>query len=488
MAAKKKVVEVKPKLKDLIKEVHLEDKADEEYKLYGEAVIEDRAIFGAIDGLKPVMRRAMWAIHKLGLHHKAKHDKSAKAVGETLGNYHPHGDTACYEAIVNAANLPVKLIDGDGNWGTMNDKHAAMRYTNLRLSKYSDLVFFDRFYAPSIQYIPNYDGSRQEPLNLSSLLPNALLNGNFGIAPGVNTRSPSFSIASLIPLLQSAIEQNKCTAAMCMGLKFTTKYGGKAIKTKGNKKQYLEFFKTGRGSVIYKSTAPSYDTNIIRFDHFAPFSDAEKVIAKVDCVKGVVGTRDDSDKTDPFEAAYIVELSKSLKGKDRESSLKQINNAFSATHNYVMKVTHRSLSPQGLAAVKLSPTTVPQLIMDWITYRLKLEVDACTYWIKERAKEIAYIDLLRLAVAKRDIIIKALSKKCSEEELAQFIAKQLKVTVAEANVILDLKVRQLRALEDAKLLEKRKLLVDESKTYEGRKKNPAKYVVSHLDMLAKELT
>lgn len=468
-----------------IRDVHLEDKADEEYYKYGTAVIEDRAIFGSIDGQKPVARRGLWATHKMGLRYTVKADKAAKVVGETLGSYHPHGDQACYGALITAAKAPINMIDGEGNWGTMTDGAAAMRYTNMRLSKYADMIFFDKFYLPTVDYVPNYDGSKMEPLILPSLLPNAILNGNFGITPGVNTRTPSFSFKSTLKLLREAIKEGKVTPKMCMGLEFTTKYGGKAVF---DKDEFLSFFKTGRGTVDFVSRHSEIDLKRqIRFDEFAPFSDITKVLTKVDGIPGVQSTRDDSDKHDKHQVAYIVTFAPSCKGDALKTAMRKVEQAFSASWHFSVQVTDRFVNPDGTAGAKLRPTTIPALIQHWIDYRIALEVRACTYWIKKRKEEIADLELMRLAVKMRDFILQALKKKCSEEDLAKFIAKGLKITVDQANRILDLRVRQLRALEDEVLVGKIKALEKEYKTYEGRKKHPKKYILEHLDVLEAEL-
>ena len=470
-----------------VREVHLNDKANEEYYKYGIAVIEDRAIFGSIDGLKPVARRALWAAHKMGLRHNVKADKSAKVVGETLGSYHPHGDQACYGALITAAKSPINMVDGEGNWGTMNDGAAAMRYTNMRLSLYADLVFFDRFYLPTIDYVPNYDGSKFEPLILPALLPNALLNGNFGITPGVNTRTPSYSLKTVLNVVRAALKDGKCTPKMCMDLEFTTKYGGKAVR---DKEELMRFYKTGRGSVEFQSVHTDVDLkNEIRFDQFAPFSDIEKVLAKVDGIAGVAATRDDSDKYDKHQVAYVVTFAKSCKGDALKTAIKKVEQAFSASWRFSVQVTDRFVNPDGTDGAKLRPTTVPDLLQYWIDYRIKLEQDACTFWIKKRKEEIADKELLRLAVKMRDFIINAIKEKekLTDEELAQYIAKKLKITVEQANRILDLKIRQLRALEDKKLAGEIKALEAEYKSYEGRKKNPIKYILTHLDSIEQQL-
>lgn len=471
-----------------VAEEHLEIKADEEYYAYGLAVIEDRAIFGDIDGLKPVTRRALWAAHEMGLRHNGTRDKSAKVVGKTMGDYHPHGDAAIYGAVVTAANTSQKLFDGEGNWGTMTDPPAAMRYTNLRLTKYADMVFFDRFYLAVRDEVENYDGSRKEPLILPSLLPNALLNGNFGIAPGVNTRTPTITLASLVPVLISTFKRGKCDAAMCIDLELTTEYGARLRKTRTLQSELREFYKTGKGRFIFDSVPKLVAKDTIRIDRFAPFSNIESVLAKVEKVNGVIATRDDSDKNDPYGNAYTVIFSKTTTGGRLKVAIKRVMECFSSALSYSMQVSERFLDPKRPeGGKKLHPTTVPDLINLWCKYRTDLEKRACTYWTAKRKEEIAYLNLMRLAVKNRRFIIQALDKNLNDEGLAAYIAKGLKITVDQANAILDLKVRQLKALEDKVLIDKIKALKEEIAGYAERIKHPAKYIVKHLDGLLDEL-
>lgn len=478
-----------PDSKELILEMHLEDASDKDYLEYGTSVIEDRAIFGD-DGLKPVARRSLWAAHLMGLNSNSKPDKAAKVVGEAMGNYHPHGDSAIYGAIVTMAKSPTRLVDGEGNWGSMSDGPAAMRYTNMRLSQFSDLVFFDKFYLPTISYVPNYDGSRKEPLVLPALLPNSLINGNFGIAPGVNTRSPSFTLKSLFPVLQKALESKKpCTAEMCMDLVFRTKYGGKVKRTKANKAERLVFYKTGKGRFRFVSTATEVDakSNSIRIDEWAPITSMEKTIKAVESITGVSSTLADGHKDDKHEYAYKIFFSKSVKGDKLEALVKKVMLKFSTNQTFSVQTTDRYVDEKGNGRAKLRPTTVPELVDKWIVDRLALEQKACQFWIQKRIPEIADLNLLRLAVKMRDFIIASLKEKekLSDEDLAKYIAKGLKITVEQANRILDLKIRQLRKLEDEKLVAKIKELEADVKTYEGRIKNPRKFVLKDLARLEK---
>jgi DNA gyrase/topoisomerase IV subunit A len=381
----------------------------------------------------------------------------------------------------------------EGNWGTMTQPAAAYRYTNTRLTKYSDRVFFDPFYLPMVKMVPNFDGSTVEPLILPALLPNALLNGNFGIAPGVNTRSPSFTLESVIALIQKMLkDKQEPTAKDCLDLVLTTRYGGRVIKSKGQRSELLRLYKTGKAKVVFDSTLTVMKDGSIRINRFAPIGDIEKLLAKVEGIKGVAAAKDDSDKLDPFGTAYLIKLGKGVKEADREDIIKKIRLAFRASWQYNVKVTDRFVDEKGQGAAKLRHSTPPQILIDWLKYRLQLEQEACAYWIVETDKKIEYLRLMQLAIKHIDFIVKCLKDKSLKgQELDDKVAKGLKITVAQAKSILDRPIRQLRALEYDDLQAK----IDEHERYKAelrsRKDKPAKYVYKHVgdilvDLLAKK--
>ena len=492
-------------VKDLIRDVYLDVQSVSDYLIYGTATIEDRAIVGTYDGVKPVMRRLLFAMYKLGLTHRANTVKAAKIVGDTMGNYHPHGDASIFQAAVAATQLPQPLIDGkDSNWGTMTSGSGAMRYINGRLTKYSDMVFFDPFYLPMMEYTANYDGSYREPVNLNTLLPNGLLNGNFGICPGVNTRTPAFTLPSMVAVLKKMIAlKGECPPALCLELEWISDYGGKLAKTAANKAAVKEFFKTGVASVDWKSSYVLDDAaNTLRFNRFAPFSTNDKAAAgkksplemllhRVEQTPGVASIDDDSEGDDPFRQAYIVRFQKTCKGAARDAAIKKLDALFSARQRYDVKVTDRMLIDPKNDEMKISlrPITIPTLLKEWLAYRIKLEKGACEYWIKERVKEIAYLQLMRLAISKLDFIFACVKdKKLDDAALVKKISAGLKITPEQTNQILGRNLRQLRHLEDQALIAKIKALEAERASYEARRTKPAAYINKHLDQMVLALT
>lgn len=486
MVKKKKKSKSQNGSKELkILESHIEDTADDYYYRYSLEVIEDRAIFGEVDGLKPVTRRLLWAGHELGVNHKAKYVKAAKLVGDTMGNYHPHGNSSIYTAAVTAANMVIPMIDGSGNWGTMTDDAAAERYTNARLSLYSDLIFFDKFYLPVVEKVLNYDESRMEPLVLPTLLPNALVNGNFGIAPGVRASSPIVRFDTLIKALINSIADG-ASASTCKGIELITEYGGVLNKHDTFKADMKNFLLTGRGRFVFDCQYTEISDHEIRIHGF-PFSNlSPNLLEKVESIKAVAGIRDDSSKEDR-NVAYVVTFKKVATG-ELTMAKRAVLKLFQSASTFNMQAIERRLDENGVAYKKLNPTSIPGLLNSWIAYRVDLEKKACSYWIDKRAKEIERLELMVLAVRMRDFIIKALNKKLDDEELAKYIAKGLKITVDQANMILDLKIRSLKALEEDKLKKQIKALKEEISTYKHRIKKPKEYILQHVKDISKKIS
>ena len=491
MAKVKKKKHLKGKsVVDLITGVRLDEKGAEEYKDYATAMIEDRYVIGSLDGVKPVMRRTLWATHLLGLTSSTPHRKSAEVVGRVLGDFHPHGDTACYGAIVTAANSSMRTIDGHGNWGSMVDKKgfAAMRYTNMRLSKYGELCFFDKFYLPTVQFISNYNGSKQEPLNLPAMLPNVLLNGNFGMGPGVSTRIPAFTLKSVIKVLKKVIaDGGTATVDNVMGLVPTSEYGG-FVQTddKDTRKELRQFYKTGIGSLTFWSSCTDPDkNNSIRYDRFAPLpDDLSNKLEAIARLNGVKSIDDDSERTDPYKAAFTIKLLPKLKGKERRQVLDAIDDVFSAEQRVDLKVTDRVLNAKGTDAdISLRSTNVPTVINDWLRYRVDVEKKACQHWTAKCEARIAHLKLMIHAISHLDIILKSLKV----EDSAGYLVKHLKIKIDQANMILDLKVRQLKKLEINTLQAQIKDLQKEIAGFAARIKKPLAYINQHLDVLWSQL-
>lgn len=471
-------------IEEVIEDVHLVEIAEEMYYNYALEVIENRAIFGAVDGLKPVARRFLWSAFKNGVRSGERFVKSAKIAGDTMGNYHPHGEGSIYEAMVTGVHSTVPLLDSSGNWGTMLDNAAAMRYTETRLSVYSDNVFFDRFYMPCIQFHATYDESQLEPLVLPALLPNALINGNFGIGPGVQASTPSVVFHTLIKALQLSIKKGEASVETCKGIDMVTTYGGRLHPSATLAADMKKFLQTGVASFLFDPTYREVNSHTIRIEGF-PSTNIPRIAEVVGKIKGVAGMRDDSSENDR-NVAYVVNFQKSLHSHDLTAVKQKVIRAFAANIRYEMQVTLRTMNGEEPVS-KLAPTTIPKLINSWLEYRVDIEKRACQYWIDKRKTEIARLELMVLAVDNRDFIIKALSKKLDDDGLAAYLAKGLKITVEQANEILDLKIRSLKALEKDKLTKQIKERRGDIKEFKGRIAKPLPFILEHVTEIAKKI-
>lgn len=477
----------KTSFKERIIDVDLQKFCRKNYYDYGMAVLEDRAIPDYRDGLLPVNRHSLWSAQEMGLNHTAKYVKSARVVGDTMGKFHPHGDSSIYNAIVNMANsnAVVKLVDGSGNWASMSDgSAAAMRYTEMRLSKFSSEVLFNKFYLPVMGMCPNYDGAFQEPVLIPALLPVVLLNGREGIAPGATTCIPMCETSSVMKLLQKIYSGETIDVKLMYNtLKFRTLYGGVEcpIETAEAKQDRKNIFTTTRGRVRLQSTN-TWDskTRTLTVTKFAAFGKMPTLLQNLLDIEGVSEARDDSTKDDKYGTVTVV-LKKGLAPKLEANILKHIREKIlSSNENYVLNFTERYTDADGKGAARMKPMNLVTMMQEWFKWRVQLERDACSHWIAEADKQILRLDLLMLAVDNRKIIIESLDKDLSQEDLEEWLAKKLGISVKDAAFIYDLKVRQLRKLE-RKSLEKQKAEVHSKRAeLKSRHKTPEPWMAKQL--------
>lgn len=460
------------------------------YKEYGLATLEDRAIADYRDGFGPVHRRSLWAAHELGLRSTAKLVKSARIVGDTLGKYHPHGDSACYGAIVGLANKWVQapLFEGHGNWGSLTDpSFAAHRYTEARLSKFSDEVLFNKFYLPVVQYVPNYDSSSVEPLVLPALLPVILINGHFGIATAATAKIPSFKYKSVLKLLRAIYEgQTLDHKLLYKTLEFRTVFGGEErdLTSADAKQARMNVFKTTKGRVsLYSNPVLDAKGRTIKVTKFA-INKMESVLGKLMSLDGVATARDDSTKTDKYGELNVV-LRRGLAPKAVAKLLKRVDYELSTDINFNLNFTERYVDQDGQGQASMKPMSLVDMLTEWVKWRTDLEKRACQYWVDQAAKEIRRLELLILAVDNRKLIIESLDKDLSQEDLEVWLSKKLGITKEEAHTIYQLRVIQLRKLERKSLEAEVKEVKARKTELEQRKKKPEPHMAKQLESFVK---
>jgi hypothetical protein len=315
-----------------------------------------------------------------------------------------------------------------------------------------------------------------------------LFNTTFAIGVGLTARFPRFTLESVVALLGKVFSGEKPSAKLCAKtLVFTTQHQG--VLAPGQKAQVLELFGTGTSRLQYDSVYEIDEkSRKIVFTGFAPFANFDVRAEKVLGVQGVVRVANESTRGSKI-GQFAVYVKPRTDAKQLPELAEKIARYFSETESYFNNITVRSIdkADPDLAAVHLRSTTVPQLVEQWCNYRIKLEQSACQFRIDLKDKEIRRLEIMRIAVAMRRQIIQALDKKLDDEQLAAYLAKLLKVSVDEAKFILDLKVRQLKALEDQKLVDELKKLKTLRASYIKRREAPAEYCAGHVIELLKDL-
>lgn len=453
-------------------------------KSYGAEVVEQRAVPDYRDGLKPVHRYILWACYGLGLKSSSAFKKAARTVGDVIGRYSPHGDQATYQAMVGLAgvrsengktwvtrNAAVPLIEGYGNWGDNIDNAAAMRYTEARLSEFSDKYLLDPTYLSVIDYVPNFSQDEKVPLILPAKLPVLLLNGSVSIAFGISAETPSFEPRGVIELVAKCLSGTPLTPMLCAKtLKFAPVYGGACVS---DKKAVLEFFKLGAGSLEFM---PSYEvdekkktvTIVSACPGLTSPASWKTLAEKFASMKGVKAVSDSTDKTG-FRFQITAE-----RGIEFADFLTLVEKTIVRKQSYSIGVTRRELKD-----VSFARTTVPELLIDWCAWRIELELKVIKHLIGLENTKLARLRLMLLAVDKLKVILDALR----QDDSAAYISKHLKISLEDANTILDLRVRQLKALERVKLQTQIAESTKVVKTLTADSRDPTKRILKELSSI-----
>ncbi len=422
---------------------------------YGLVTVEDRSLPDYRDGLKPVQRRLLWAAHKLGLHSDAKRKKLAYLVGETLGKYHPHGDSSLASATVTMNNSAAPYISGEGNWGggVANDSPAAMRYIECRLSALADAIYFDPEYTAVIEYLENYDGSLKEPLLLPAKLPAILLNGTSGVAVGITSEIPSYTEKSLRAAVKLTLKQGKqiSPAQAVSVLEFNTPLGGECVSDDDS---LLEFYKNSFGSVQYDSLF-TYDevSRIMLFDKFAPGLNLDSVLDFLngrsarppEWVKSIEDARETSSKSAPNTVS--VRIKKSVPLKNIDDLINKIADKFATKAHYKINVIERYLNEEGANEAVPKSFSVPGLIKSWCDWRAELELKVIQHKINTINEKLHRLEVMILAGNNPEILKNGWGSK----DLTAYLIKALKISAEDAEIIRKLRYEQLHRLDVHKM-------------------------------------
>ncbi|OCG17566.1 DNA topoisomerase IV subunit A [Gilliamella sp. WF3-4] len=416
------------------------------YLNYSMYVIMDRALPFIGDGLKPVQRRIVYAMSELGLNAQAKFKKSARTVGDVLGKYHPHGDSACYEAMVLMAqpfSYRYPLVDGQGNWGAPDDpkSFAAMRYTESRLSKYAELLLGELGQG-TVDYTPNFDGTLQEPKMLPARLPNILLNGTTGIAVGMATDIPPHNIREVANAAIMLADNPNATLSEVMahipGPDFPT---DAEIIT--SSEDIAKIYKTGRGSIRMRAVWKKEDGDIVITDLPHQVSGAkilEQIASQMRAKKLplIEDLRDESDHENPTRLVIVP--------RSNRVDLEQVMNHLFATTD-LEKSYRVNMNMIGLDN-RPSVKGLVEILTEWLEYRKNTVTRRLNYRLDKILKRLHILDGLLIAFLNIDEVIEIIRH---EDEPKKELINRFALTDIQAEAILELKLRQLAKLEEVRI-------------------------------------
>ena len=416
------------------------------YLNYSMYVIMDRALPFIGDGLKPVQRRIVYAMSELGLNAQAKYKKSARTVGDVLGKYHPHGDSACYEAMVLMAqpfSYRYPLVDGQGNWGAPDDpkSFAAMRYTESRLSKYTELLLSELGQG-TVDYVPNFDGTIQEPKMLPARLPNILLNGTTGIAVGMATDIPPHNIREVANAAIMLLDNPNATLADVM-----THIQGPDYPTSAeiitSPTDIAKIYETGRGSIRMRAVWNKEDGDIVITDlpHQVSGAKVLEQIATQMRNKKLPLIEDLRDESDHENLTRLV-----LVPRSNRVDLEQVMNHLFATTD-LEKSYRVNLNMIGLDQ-KPSVKSLLIILTEWLEYRRSTIIRRLNYRLDKVIKRLHILDGLLVAFLNIDEVIDIIRH---HDEPKLELIKRFSISETQAEAILELKLRQLAKLEEIKI-------------------------------------
>ena len=429
------------------------EKAYLEYSMY---VILDRALPHIADGLKPVQRRIVYAMSELGLAATAKYKKSARTVGDVLGKFHPHGDSACYEAMVHLAQAFTSrypLVDGQGNWGSPDDpkSFAAMRYTEARLSRYAE-VLLGELGQGTVDWAPNFDGTLEEPQLLPARLPNVLLNGVTGIAVGMATDVPPHNLREVAAASIHLLDNPKATVtelcAYIQGPDFPT--GAEIITPRAD---LIAAYTSGGGSVRLRAQyeIENGDLIITALPHQVSGGRVlEQIAAQMNAKKlpMVEDLRDESDHENPTRLVIVPRSSRI----DRTALMAHL---FATTDlEKTVRVNLNMIGLNGKPQVKDLRT----ILREWLEFRTRTVTRRLEFRLDKVKRRLHLLDGLLIAFLNLDEVIRIIR---TEDKPKPALIKRFQLTEEQADYILDTRLRQLARLEEMKIRQEQQDLADE---------------------------
>ena len=442
------------------------EKAYLDYSMY---VILDRALPFIGDGLKPVQRRIIYAMSELGLASQNKHKKSARTVGDVIGKYHPHGDSACYEAMVLMAqgfSYRYPIVDGQGNWGSQDDpkSFAAMRYTESKLTKYAEVLLSELGHG-TVEWQPNFDGTMDEPVLLPARLPNVLLNGTQGIAVGMATDIPPHNLREIANAVVHLLDEPEATTKQLM--KFVK---GPDLPTGAEivspRSELVEIYEKGVGSFKARATYEIEDGNavITALPYQVSGGKVQEQVAEQIRNKKLPMVDDIRDESDHENPTRLVIIPRS----NRVDMVEVMNHLFATTdleRNY--RVNLNIIGLEGRPKVM----GLKEILSSWLEFRIATVTRRLQHRLDKVTRRLHILEGLIAVYLNLDEVIKIIRR---EDEPKPVLMKRFKLSEEQAEFILETKLRHLAKLEEMKIREEQKELATERDELEALLKSKAK--------------
>ena len=447
-----------------IQQINITEEMKKSYLNYAMSVIVSRALPDVRDGLKPVHRRILYAMHEMGLTHSARYSKCAKVVGEVMGKYHPHGDSAIYDALVRLAqdfSMRYPLVDGQGNFGSIDgDPPAAMRYTESRMAAIAAELMVD-IDKETVEYGPNFDASIDEPLYLPAKLPNLLLMGAEGIAVGMATKIPPHNLGEVVDAITFIIDKINAAKTSGAGELFDTSLiaidelleyvKGPDFPTAGAIYDIAEIknaYITGRGKIIIRGKAEVEEIgngkSAIIVSELPYQVNKALLIAKIADLakeKKIEGISDLRDESDRRGLHIYIELKRDATPK------KVLNNLFKLTQ------LQTSFPVNMVALVNGTPQTVNLKIIleEYLKHRYSVVRRRSEFELRQAKARLHILEGLKIAVDHIDAVIATIRASRDQEEAKKNLTEKFKLSEIQATAILDMQLRRLAALERQKI-------------------------------------
>jgi len=450
-------------IQDNYEQLPLKDFTEKAYLDYSMYVILDRALPHIGDGLKPVQRRIVYAMSELGLNALAKYKKSARTVGDVLGKYHPHGDSACYEAMVLMAqdfSYRYPLIDGQGNWGSPDDpkSFAAMRYTESRLTAYAQTLLSELGQG-TVDWVDNFDGTMQEPVQLPARLPNVLLNGTMGIAVGMATDIPPHNLREVVGACIQLLDEPQTTLETLL-----THVKGPDYPTFAeiitSVEEIEKIYTTGNGSIKMRAKYEMEDHHIVitALPHQVSGAKLLEQIAAQMLAKKLPMIEDLRDESDHENLTRLLVIPKS-KRIDIESVMSHLFATTDLEKNY--RVNMNMIGLNGKPVVK----NLRAILCEWLEFRTETVRRRLQYRLDKVLARIHILDGLLIAYLNIDEVIAIIREYDKPKPV---LMERFGITDIQAEAVLELKLRHLAKLEEMKIrgeqdeLEKERLALEKT--------------------------